>query len=61
MPSEVNGEIFYVLGAEHVSASLGVPTGGHGGLRYFATIPLATEPELCVSVFVADFEALLPF
>lgn len=29
-------------------------------LRYFATVPLAIEPRLDVSIFVADFTQLLP-
>lgn len=36
-----------------------VPPTSPGVLRYFATVPLATEPALCVSVFVADLEEIM--
>jgi hypothetical protein len=29
-------------------------------LRYFATVPIATEPDLFASIFVADLETIMP-
>jgi len=36
-----------------------IPPTSVSSLRYFGTVPLSIEPELCVSIFVADLEPLM--
>lgn len=50
--------------SSEASGSLGGPPPrgvmpATAGLRYFATVPVATSPELRLSLFVADFKRLL--
>jgi hypothetical protein len=35
------------------------PGGSEAVLRYFATVPVSLEPELCVSIFSAELDALM--